>query len=321
MSIQMARERFKNPNLQYEDIAYRPDCMLLPCGKCISCRIRMRQDWQTRMELEAKGYPPEEIWFLTLTYNPESVPSMTRNTGELWRGGGYSWKAGSEAPECVQTLLMEDIVLFNKKLRRRQEIAGEWGKELRYFYAGEYGEQTGRPHYHAIYYGLKIPDIKKDRGANPYYSSESLEALWKYGHITIAQAVPETYGYVAGYVTKKMYSQDNKRYQELGLQPPQAAQSRNPGLGMRWYQEHKEELWNGKIYLSGGKVAPVPRYFDKMLEQENPKKLWDIKAERQRQSIQALRDEARQTGQSIQQRRETENSILQQKFRKSKGIL
>lgn len=324
MSMKMAKERFKNPNLTYDDIAYRKDCMLIPCGKCLACRLRMRQDWQTRMELEATEWDKSEIWFITFTYNEKNVPGMIRNTGEIKRGIGHSWKPGTEAPQTVSILLMEDIVNFNKKLRRRQETAKNdyWGKDLRYFYAGEYGEQTGRPHYHGIYYGLSIPDLKKEHGRNPYWRSESLEKLWKYGNVIIAPAEPQTYGYVAGYVTKKMYTQDNKKYQELGLQPPQAGQSRNPGLGMAWFEKHKEELWTSeKIYLSGGKIAPIPRYFEKMLEQENPQRLWDIKAERQSRAIMALKDAQRQTDLNIEEQKAVKDYTLRQKFKHRTGTL
>ena len=43
------------------------------------------------------------------------------------------------------------------------------------------------------------------------------------GQIQIAQAVPETYRYVEGYVTKKMYEIDGQKanaYYELGQQKP-----------------------------------------------------------------------------------------------------
>ena len=63
------------------------------------------------------------------------------------------------------------------------------------------------------------------------------------GQIQIAQAVPEAYRYVAGYVTKKMYEIDGKKanqYYELGQQKPFACMSLKPGLGDHYYKEHKE---------------------------------------------------------------------------------
>ena len=75
---------------------------------------------------------------------------------------------------------------------------------------------------------------------NGYFTSEWLENLWGMGQIQIAQAVPETYRYVAGYVTKKMYEIDGVKanaYYELGQAKPFACMSLKPGLGDHYYQE------------------------------------------------------------------------------------
>lgn len=190
--------------LKYEDLMYNPNVMLIPCGQCIGCRIRQREDWTTRIELEARDYPKEEVWFITLTYDDDHVPGMIVKTGEIMRKVQYTWKPGEKRPSSVQILLYEDIQKFLKRLRKAYR-----GK-LRYFVAGEYGEQTARPHYHMILYGWKPTDLENlyKIHHNGYYTSEWLKDLWGMGQIQIAQAVPETYRYVAGYVTKKMYEID-----------------------------------------------------------------------------------------------------------------
>ena len=51
--------------------------------------------------------------------------------------------------------------------------------------------------------------------------------------------------------------------------------SLKPGLGDAYYQEHKEEIWKqGYIQCTNGKQAQIPRYYEKMMEKENPKRLW-----------------------------------------------
>ena len=203
--------------LKYEDLMYNPKVMLIPCGQCIGCRIRQREDWTTRIELEARDYPKEQVWFITLTYDDDHVPGMIVKTGEIMRKVQYTWKPGEKRPESVQILLYEDIQKFLKRLRKAYR-----GK-LRYFVAGEYGEQTARPHYHMILYGWEPTDLKNlyKIHHNGYYTSEWLTDLWGMGQIQIAQAVPETYRYVAGYVTKKMYEINGEKanvYYELGKQ-------------------------------------------------------------------------------------------------------
>lgn len=275
--------------LKYEDLMYNPKVMLIPCGQCIGCRIREREDWTTRIELEARDYPKEEVWFITLTYNDEHVPGMIVKTGEIMRKVQYTWKPGEKRPDSVQILLYEDIQKFLKRLRKAYR-----GK-LRYFVAGEYGEQTARPHYHMILYGWKPTDLKNlyKIHHNGYYTSKWLEDLWGMGQIQIAQAVPETYRYVAGYVTKKMYEIDGKKanaYYELGQTKPFACMSLKPGIGDHYYQEHKAEIWRqGYIQCTNGKQAQIPRYYEKQMEAENPERLWRIKQNRQKNAMKQKR--------------------------------
>lgn len=275
--------------LRYEDLMYNPKVMLIPCGQCIGCRIRQREDWTTRIELEARDYPREEVWFITLTYDDDHVPGMIVKTGEIMRKVQYTWKPGEKRPSSVQILLYEDIQKFLKRLRKAYK-----GK-LRYFVAGEYGEQTARPHYHMILYGWRPTDLKNlyKIHHNGYYTSKWLSDIWGMGQIQIAQAVPETYRYVAGYVTKKMYEIDGKKanaYYELGQTKPFACMSLKPGLGDHYYQEHKAEIWRqGYIQCTNGKQAQIPRYYEKQMEAENPQRLWRIKQNRQKNAIEQKR--------------------------------
>lgn len=274
-------------NYKYEDLMYNRRVMLIPCGKCIGCRIMQREDWTTRIEMEARMYPKNEVWFITLTYDDEHIPGMITATGEILRKVQYTWKPGEEKPRSVQILYYPDIQLFLKKLRKKYKI--------RYFCAGEYGEKTARPHYHMILYGWKPTDLKSiyKKRCNGYFTSQEMENMWGNGQIQIAQAVPETYRYVAGYVTKKMYEIDGKKanvYYDLGQTKPFAKMSLKPGIGDAWYEEHKEEIWKtGYIQCTSGKRARIPRYYEKKMEAENPTRLWEIKRERQAKIIESNR--------------------------------
>ena len=92
MTLETYRERTNNPTATYESIAYRTDVMLLPCGKCLGCRLRQRQDWETRMLMESKTLSP--VWFLTLTWDQEHIPGMVRATGEIIRGAVHQFPLG-----------------------------------------------------------------------------------------------------------------------------------------------------------------------------------------------------------------------------------
>ena len=304
--------------LKYEDLMYNPKVMLIPCGQCIGCRIRQREDWTTRIELEAKDYPKEQVWFITLTYDEDHVPGMIIKTGEIMRKVQSTWKPGEERPESVQILLYEDVQKFLNRLRKA------YNGKLRYFVAGEYGEQTARPHYHMILYGWEPTDLENlyKIHHNGYYNSKWLATLWGMGQIQIAQAVPETYRYVAGYVTKKMYEIDGKKanvYYELGQTKPFACMSLKPGLGDHYYQEHKEEIWRrGYIQCTNGKQAQIPRYYEKQMEAENPERLWRIKQNRQRNAIEQKRLQLE--NQDYQTVLETKERVTKKQTKK-RGIL
>ena len=128
--------------MRYENLMYRKDVMMIPCGQCTGCKLRKRKDWSTRMELEAYSHDKESIWFITLTYDDEHVPTQDTETGEIFKGGVNVWRDASERPRTVQTLSVEDVQLFMKRLRKA--VSGP----LRYFLVGEYGDNTSRPHYH-----------------------------------------------------------------------------------------------------------------------------------------------------------------------------
>ena len=147
------------------------------CGQCIGCRIQQREDWATRIELEARQWPKEQVWFITLTYDDDHVPGMILKTGEIMRKVQYVWKPGKKAPESVQTLMYPDVQKFLKRLRRAYK-----GK-LRYFCAGEYGEQTARPHYHLILFNYNPEKLEPYRllSKEGYYTDTRITKCWPYG--------------------------------------------------------------------------------------------------------------------------------------------
>lgn len=94
--------------------------ILVPCGKCKSCRINRRKEWVVRCDLEFLEHDYSS--FITLTYDPEHEP-------------------------LNGSLVVEHLQAFWKRLRKA-------GLKFRYFACGEYGTKTHRPHYHAILFGV-----------------------------------------------------------------------------------------------------------------------------------------------------------------------
>ena len=106
----------KDPRYSYKKY------MLVPCGKCVNCKLNYAKMWSIRIMHELKDW--DSACFLTLTYDEEHLP-----------------KDGS--------LDKQDLQKFFKRLRFNLG-----GRKIKYFACGEYGEQYGRPHYHIIVFGL-----------------------------------------------------------------------------------------------------------------------------------------------------------------------
>lgn len=310
-----AVERAHKPDMTYEDLIYRKDVMLIPCGQCIGCRIRKREDWACRIEMEAKTSKPNSVWFVTLTYDDQHVPGINHETGEIIRGAYYK-RQGSDLKEN-QTLWYEDIQKFLKRLRKASEPG------LRYFCAGEYGEHTGRPHYHLILFNYTPEKLTPYRllSKEGYWVDSRITKCWPYGiHNLTEPASAKSYSYVAGYVTKKI-GEETIEHIKRGLRPPFAMMSLKPGLGEKYYKQYKEQIWKqGYIQLSNGKRASIPRYFEKQMEAEDPERLWEIKRVRQQKSMEKTKNRMERTDVPLKEYFKAQERKIK-KFRKATGTM
>lgn len=246
------------------------EATLLPCGHCAGCKMAASSSWANRMELELPYH--ENAWFLTLTYDDEHVPWSYNN------GLGIDMGTGEITVENL-TLCYKDMQDFWKRLRRNIQYHKRGDeKKLMYFQCGEYGGKTHRPHYHAIVYDLPIKqedlkEYKRKKGA-VYYNVDWITKIWGMGHVVIAPAEWKAMAYTARYTTKKIYGRESKRYYEdMGILPEKCMMSKNPAIGARYYEEHKDEIYKrDKIQLKNGKVCKPPRYFDKLFDLEHMNK-------------------------------------------------
>lgn len=224
----------------------------IPCGQCIGCRLEKSRQWAIRCSLESQLY--ENSYFLTLTYDDEHLPA-----------------SGSLVPE--------DLQKFLKKLRRHIEYHGS-DEKIRFFACGEYGDNFQRPHYHAIIYNLDISDLKRfstSFNGDTYYTSETINQIWKNGYVIIGQVTFESCAYVARYVTKKITGdQADEHYN--GREPEFVRMSRRPGIGAAWLDKYQTDVYphDYVVIRDGIKVKP-PKYFDKLFEAIAPDEMSMIK--------------------------------------------
>lgn len=244
-----------------------PDSIMIPCGKCVGCRCAYTRQWADRMMLELDY--SEKAVFLTLTYNDYSLPVFYNTV----------------TSEAVPTLRKRDMQLFFKSLRKHFK-----DRQIRYYYCGEYGPTTHRPHYHAIVYGLGLSDFEdlKPHGINElgqqYFISESLaNVIWKRGFCLLSDVSWKTCAYVARYVRKKKFGVSIDEQISDIREPTFCESSRRPGIGMHYPEMHPECFDKSKIYVSdanGSVEIWMPSAFLKMLEKVDLDCYEKLKAER-----------------------------------------
>lgn len=249
---------------------------LVPCGQCIGCRLDHSREWASRCEMEymqmekkyGKRVAMDSCFFVTLTYDNDHVKFGDQ---------GYS------------TLDYDDVKTFLDNLRHDAKRHGKVLDEgIRYYGAGEYGDQYGRPHYHIIIYGLTL-DMPADRTptkdaefffvnkmGDPIYKCDYLQKIWKNGYVTIGRFDWKTAAYTARYVLKKQKGKAASFYDDNGIAPEKSFCSNRPGIGFYYLDDNQLDIVeHGYIQLANGRKSPIPRYFKKRLTDWNSDFMWD----------------------------------------------
>jgi len=174
-----------------------------------------------------------------------------------------------------------------KRLRK------QFGKGIRFYMCGEYGEELDRPHFHACLFGVDFSadrSLWSNRNGFRLYRSPTLEVLWPFGHSVIGELNFETAAYTARYVMKKITgSQADSHYSRLDpdtgevsfLEPEFNRMSLKPGIGARFLDEFSSDVYPGDYVVVNGKKSKPPRYYDKRFDAVSPDVMSEIKAGRE----------------------------------------
>lgn len=163
----------------------------VPCGKCPECRTAVVNAWSFRLlqQLKVADYAV----CATLTYDNDHVPINEYGALDLCK---------------------RDLQLFWKRLRK----ADTYGKGIKYFVVGEYGDASWRPHYHAIIFNAKWEDVDR---------------VWDVGAVHFGPVGESCVRYIMKYVMKvgRVKIDD-----EFGRVPEFRCMSK--GLGSDYYGGH-----------------------------------------------------------------------------------
>lgn len=226
----------------------------IPCNNCMGCKLEKSRQWAVRMRHEARFHSQNS--FLTLTYNDESLPPHGN-------------------------LDLRHLQLFMKRLRRSLP------QKIRFYACGEYGDQNGRPHYHAIIFGWDPPNqvfhSVSERGDKQYTSPE-LTKHWDHGTATTGAVTFQSCRYVAAYVTKKIKTNDEygqNRYYRVSpdtgelhqVRPEFSVMSRRPGLGQAYVDRYKADFFPSGYIVAEGVKQAIPRFYRSKLTEEEQRYL------------------------------------------------
>lgn len=201
-------KKLKYTKENFFDNIKKENIVLIPCGKCEECLKEKKIELYKRIKKELEFW--EKNIFVTLTYDNEHKKELN----------------------------IRDMQLFIKRLRKKNKV--------RYFYVGELGEQTKRPHYHAIIFNYEPEDKEetiKTKSNFEQYTSKEITKLWGNGRVTFSKMEKGLINYILKYLTKNM---DKKEFI--------MSWSRKPPLGIK--AETQEELKSFKNEFETKKHLP-----------------------------------------------------------------
>lgn len=239
----------------------------------MDCRIRDAADWSTRANHEAQQH--QRNCFLTLTFSEDGLALR-----ELQRGT-HPFDLDVRDWQGFAKRLRQELLRQQRRMEKKLGLPKCPAPKLRFFHVGEYGEEKGRPHYHALIFGQDFTGEGErwiDENGNPKWRSATVEKCWPYGFAELGDLAPESVNYVCSYVQKKLHGPMKEAYLErldlttgecVTVKPEYATMSRNPGIGNEWWKKWKTDTFPDDFVVLAGKKAPVPKYYTRLLKKED----------------------------------------------------
>lgn len=261
----------------------------LPCGTCELCRAEQARQQAVRIIHEQQMHD-DSIW-ITLTYNDEHLPQYGSLSSETPKNARtidrYSWQRPRDRNHLSN---------FWKRLRNR---LGVHPRQLRYYVAGEYGDESLRPHYHACLFGTGLPEDAKVYRTTPHrlWTSKLYDEIWGHGEVKIGALTFETARYTASYVIKKLrhkqrYTRIDEETGELLEQvQPRAYMSRN--LGRAWWDKYRHQVSAHDHVIINGRRQKPPRAYDRWLKERSEIVMGMINNQRQEHALSLTPEQTR----------------------------
>ena len=226
----------------------------IPCRNCLGCDLLHKNEWSIRGMHETQMHT------------------------ESGRGSVFVTLTISDQNRAANMNL--DQTLFQKFMRRLRKYMAP--QKLRFMACAEYGGNTQREHFHAIIWGLELPDLihhsTNDRG-EALYSSKILDEIWSHGFTLSGAVTQQSCAYVAGYMHRDSKNQNRPIYETIdvatgevtGRTKPFARYSNRPGIGKSWFDKYHGDVFPCDSWRDiTGRISPVPQYYFNLLEKLDP---------------------------------------------------
>lgn len=243
----------------------------------MGCLSNRRSEWVTRLTHELGV--SSSAFFLTFTYSDDKVP----------------WAFD------LMTLDKSDFQKFMKRLRKALPKV-----KLKYYCVGEYGENTQRPHYHAIMFNL------------PFTLDGLLECsvfltdIWKNGRVHVGTVTGESMNYTLKYIV-------NPIDVDVLCEPSFALISKGIGRSyvkamQAWHQANLDRTY---VPFPGNIKKKLPRYYRTNIYdaterqyqfEQHQRRVAEFESERSGETLSEFRN-----------RQDSRNSFYEKLRRKSKG--
>lgn len=223
------------------------------CGQCDPCRANRRRIWSARILMEAKSY--SDNCFVTLTYEDQYLTRLEDGRANL---------------------VPRDLELWLKRFRDRVKPT-----RFRFFGAGEYGEESWRPHFHLAVFNWPVCVYGKSRYVDEWNrpwkkdccpQCDIIRDTWDRGLVQNAELNDKTAQYICGYVTKKMTDEGHPALK--GLHPEFPRMSKGLGKDFMWeyastlleYPEHIDRRGDvPSTVMVGDRQWPIGTYLKRNL--------------------------------------------------------
>jgi len=269
----------------------------LPCGQCSGCRLARSREWAIRCANHAQLY--KENIFVTLTYDNANLPENRSLDHRHFQ------------------LFMKRLRVYASRTLNRDNIS--------VYMCGEYGEEFGRPHYHACIFNFDLPDkeLWKTTRGNRIFKSEKLEQIWGHGFVSVGSVTFQSAAYVARYIMKKVTGEPAASHYEYinpdtgeitQLRPEYTKMSLGQAIGKEWIAKYQRDVFpNDYVVLNGQKVSP-PKYYTNQYELLYPDEVKQLRLARKKRA-------AERAANSTPDRLRVRKAVLQSKLQQLKRTI